>query len=155
MMKNDEALNESQNEFRTYFEKVVDTQLAFAPSPEEATGIALDPKQANSKWLTHCCSILGIANIRLIKRIERAVQQVTPLLSSFHAKVADRAIQSLALFAWSLYEPQRAPTPEFLGDRATYIVREKRDQKAGWSWRGHRMAGERELSFTHAGFRPR
>ena len=137
LILNDEALNESQNEFRTYFEKVVDTQLAFAPSPEEATGIALDPKQANSKWLTHCCVILGIANIRLIKKIERAVQQVTPFLNSSHVKVADQAIQSLALFAWSLYEPQRAPTPEFLGDRATYIVREKRDQigprEAAWN----------------------
>jgi hypothetical protein len=59
LILNDEALNESQNEFRTYFEKVVDIQLAFAPSPQEATGIALDPKQANSKWLTRCC----VANV--------------------------------------------------------------------------------------------
>jgi hypothetical protein len=137
LILNDEALNESQHEFRTYFEKVVDTQLTFAPSPEEATGIALDPKQANTHWITHCCVILCIANIRLIKKIERAVQQVIPFLNSFHAKVTDQAIQSLVLFAWSLYEPQRAPTPEFLGDRATYIVREKRDQigprEAAWN----------------------
>lgn len=137
LILNDEALNESQSEFRTYFEKVVDTQLAFAPSPQEATGIALDPEQASSKWLAHCCVALGIANIRLIKKIERAIQQVTPFLSSFHPKVAEQAIQSLALFAWALYEPQRAPTPEFLRDRATYIVREKRDaigpREAAWN----------------------
>lgn len=137
LILNDGALNESQNEFRTYFEKVVDTQLAFAPIPEEATGIALDPTQANSKRLAHCCVILGIANIRLIKKIERAIQQVTPFLNSFHAKVVDQAIQSLTLFAWSLYEPQRAPTPEFLSDRDTYIVREERGQigprEAAWN----------------------
>ena len=137
LILNDEALNESQSEFRTYFEKVVNTQLAFAPSPQEATGIALDPEQASSKWLAHCCVVLGIANIRLIKKIERAIQQVTPFLSSFHPKVAEQAIQSLALFAWALYEPQRAPTPEFLRDRATYIVREKRDaigpREAAWN----------------------
>ena len=40
LILNDEALNESQSEFQTYFEKVVDMQLAFAPSPKEATGIA-------------------------------------------------------------------------------------------------------------------
>lgn len=137
LILNDEALNESQNEFRTYFEKVVDNQLAFAPSPEEATGIALDPKQADSERLTHWCVILSIANIRLIKKIERAVQQVTAFLNSFHPKVTDQAIQSLVLLAWSLYEPQRAPTPEFLGDRGTFIVREKRDQigprEAAWN----------------------
>lgn len=137
LILNDEALNESQHEFRTYFEKVVDTQLAFAPSPEEATGIAIDPKQPNTKRLTHCCVILGIANIRLIKKIERAVQQVTPFLNSFHAMVTDQAIRSLVLFAWSLYEPQRAPTPEFLGDRFSFIVPEKRDQigprEAAWN----------------------
>jgi len=137
LILNDEALNESQNEFRTYFEKVVDTQLAFVLSPQEATGIALDPEQASSKWLTHCCVVLGIANIRLIKKIERAIQKVTPFLSSFHPKVGEQAIMSLALFAGALYEPQRAPTLEFLHDRASYIVREKRDaigpREAAWN----------------------
>ncbi len=137
LILNDEALNESQKEFRTYFEKVVDIRLSFVPTPEEATEIALDPRQTNSKRLAHCCVILGIANIRIIKKIERAVQQVAPFLSSFHLKVTEQAIQSLTLFAWALYEPQTAPTPEFLNDRATYIVREKRDAigpvEAAWN----------------------
>jgi hypothetical protein len=137
LILNEEALNESQLEFQTHLEKVVDTKLVFAPSPEEATAIALNFDRQNSKLLADCCITLGVANIRLIKKIERAVDEVTPLLSSFHAKVLNQAIQSLALFAWSLYEPQRAPTLAFLDARAIYIVKEKRDQigprEAAWN----------------------
>jgi hypothetical protein len=112
----------------TYFEKVIDTRLRFAPTPQEAAGVTLDSQQPGTPTIARCCALLGIANIRLIKKIERAVQQVTPLLGAFHPKIAEQARQSIALFAWSIYEPQRAPTPELLNERSIYIVKEKRDQ---------------------------
>jgi hypothetical protein len=136
LILNDEALGEI-DEFRTYFEKVIDMQVIFAPSPQEAITIALDPGLPTTEEISRNCCSLGIANIRLIKKIERLVRRVMPILAPFHRKVTEQATGSLVLFAWSLYEPNRAPTPAFLRNRTLYILKEDREKfgprEAAWN----------------------
>lgn len=47
---------------------------------------------------------LGISNIRVIKKIERAVAQSEPTLKTFDPLVFDQAVQSLSLLGWSVFE---------------------------------------------------
>ena len=119
LILNDEALEEGQKHFLTYFEKVVDTSLKFAPSPQECVDIALPADTEVSRMLAENCVALGISNIRLVKRLEGYVRKVLPLVKSFDDAVIRQAVQSIVLLGWSVYEPGRAPSPEYLRERRT------------------------------------
>ena len=114
LILNDDALEDDEAEFRKYLEKVVDISLEFEPTPEECARIALPTDTAAGKLLSESCVALGISNIRLIKRIERMVRVIEPMLAKFDELVLRKAIQSLTLLGWSTYEPDRAPTLEYL-----------------------------------------
>src|ERR1035441_7426501 len=85
LILNDEALQEAHDkkEFETYLEKVVDSFVRFAPSPVESAQIALSAMSEANQVLAESCVALGISNIRLIKKVERAVSKIEPLLNDF------------------------------------------------------------------------
>jgi hypothetical protein len=117
LILNDEALDEDRAEFDTYYEKVVDTTLKFAPTAAECARVALAGNTPAEQLLAAHCVSLGISNIRLIKKIERAVRKVEPMLKAYDEQVFKQAAQSLALLGWSLYEPSKAPPIEYLKKR--------------------------------------
>jgi hypothetical protein len=114
LILNDEALESDKEDFQRYYEKVVDTSLKFAPSPQECARIALAGNSKTEKLLADSCVNLGISNIRLIKRIERSVRSIEPILAEFDEEVLRDAVQSLALLGWVVFEPSRAPSLEYL-----------------------------------------
>jgi hypothetical protein len=116
LILNDEA-DDDKTEFDTYYEKVVDTTLKFAPTAAECARIALAGNTTVDQLLTTHCVLLGISNIRLIKKIERAIRKVEPMLKAYDEQVFKQAAQSLALFGWSIYEPSKAPPIEYLKKR--------------------------------------
>jgi len=120
LILNDEALEEDEKdreEFRKYFEKVVDTSLAFTPSAEESAHIALSGETETQKLLAASCVSLGISNIRLIRRIERSVRQIEEMLTRFDDEVLKQAVVTLTLLGWSIYEPSSAPSLDYLQNR--------------------------------------
>lgn len=138
LILNDDALEEDKDDFRMFLEKVVDTPLKFEPTPEESVGIALVADVGNNKQLGQCCIILGISNIRVIKRIERFVRKIETMLKEYHEQVQQQAVQSLALLGWSVYEPTRAPSPDYLESRgATHFLVDKNkvvpENEAAWN----------------------
>jgi hypothetical protein len=114
LILNDEALEADKPEFEKYLEKVVDASLKFAPSPTDCARIALSATTETSVLLKESCVALGISNIRVIKRIERAIRQIQPLLKEFDRNVMTQAVQSLTLLGWSVLEPKLAPPLDYL-----------------------------------------
>ena len=98
LLLNADALEEAKGEFHTYFEKVIDTRLVFAPTAREAANIALAKTDDVSEQLRDGCEVLGISNIRVIKTIERLARQIEPLLKKFAPEVTASAVRSLTLF---------------------------------------------------------
>jgi len=138
LILNDGALETEGGDFRKYFEKVVDTSLKFAPSAEESVRIAVENTTLGEKLLAEYCVQLGISNIRLIKRIQRSVRMVEPLLTELAPEVLQGAVKSLALFGWAVYEPGKAPSLEFLTDRRkTVYLDEKKprltEEEVAWN----------------------
>jgi hypothetical protein len=117
LILNDEALEADKSEFEMYYEKVVDTALRFAPTAQECVEIALDGDNPSNKILAECCVALGICNIRLIKKVERAIRRIESLLQTYDASVFEYAVRSLVLFGWSVYDPKRAPALDYLTAR--------------------------------------
>ncbi len=115
LLLNDEALDDIDREkFDKYLEKVIDVSLAFAPSSSECVGIALPNRDAVSTRVSELCIKLGIKNIRVIRKIEAAIRSIKLILEEFDEEVFTQAASSLALFGWSHFQPEEAPTLEFL-----------------------------------------
>jgi hypothetical protein len=110
-----------KGEFRKYFEKVVDISLKFDPTAEESIEIALQEKTSENNLISEDCIKLGISNIRIIRKIERLVKKVTPLLKDFDEQVFRQSVHSLTLLGWSLYAPDTmAPSLEYLKGKNEY-----------------------------------
>ena len=117
LILNEDALGEDSSDFRKYLEKVVDVFLKFEPSATECVDIAFPGATGTLKVLAESCVALAISNIRLIKRIERSVRKVEPMLNGFDVQILRQAVQSLALLGWAVYEPNRAPSLDYLLER--------------------------------------
>jgi hypothetical protein len=118
LLLNDRALGTNgETEFAGYLEKVVDVFIRFSPQPEDSIRIALPGADPGSVMIGENCRTLGISNIRVIKKIERAVRTVEQLVVEFHEQVFYQAAHSLTLLTWSKYQPETAPALVFLKTR--------------------------------------
>ena len=117
---NDEALENEKDkpEFDKYLEKVVDIFLRFRPTAEECARIALSADDPITVALKESCVSLGISNIRVIRKLERAARQIEPLIKDYDPQVLNNTVRSLALLGWTVYEPLVAPSLDYLERRA-------------------------------------
>lgn len=92
--------------FDKYSEKVIDTSLLFEPTSAEACQIAFKGTETSDELMRENCQKLEIANIRILKKIERLVNDVRPHLTGFDPRVLAQAISSLVLFGWCVYAKQ-------------------------------------------------
>ena len=119
---NDDALEGTDKaEFELYNEKVIDRSLEFAPMATDSVRVAVLGDDPALQYLRTALIALGIANIRIIKKIERLVLHVAPLLREFDATLLRQAVQSLTLLGWCVYSKE-APTLEYLREhRAKHV----------------------------------
>jgi hypothetical protein len=137
LLLNDEAFTEeAETDFRSQLEKVADTVLHFEPTPTEAAEIGVDNSTKFHEWLRADCIGLGVVNIRLIKRIERSARRLEEELSAFDPRVLQQAIHSAALFIFAKYQPDGAPSLDFLKSFNPYegLLKKngEQDPHAGW-----------------------
>lgn len=115
LLLNDNELDvEGKIQLTNHFEKVVDVGIRFTPKPNDSVRIALTDGDKASQILGEHCKTLGIYNIRVIKKIERLVRDIEPLLAKFEEEVFGQAIHTLALLGWSKFQPTMAPSLEYL-----------------------------------------
>lgn len=109
-----------KQEFRRYFEKVVDISLNFDPTAEESVNIALKERTKEKRLISEQCIKLGISNIRIIKKIDKLVGEIAPILNQFEEQVVRKAVISLTLLSWSVYDPETAPPIEHIKKRTSF-----------------------------------
>ncbi|NQV58134.1 MAG: hypothetical protein HQ502_00600 [Alphaproteobacteria bacterium] len=123
---------EGEKELNKYFEKVIDSYLQFAPEPEDSARIVFPNNDGNDVAaikIAENCKILRISNIRVIKKIERLVRKVEPLVATHDKAIFHQAVHSLTLLAWIKYQPGMAPSLDYL--KARYgIGGDDADEKA-------------------------
>jgi len=112
LLFNAEKLDDKEG-FDTLFEKVIDAKLVFAPTSAEALDIALKADDNVARLLRQYCQTLDISNIRVIKKIERLVRQIVPLLKEFLTELTQQAVHSIVLFGWTKFQPTMAPPFSF------------------------------------------
>lgn len=109
LILNTDALGQDQKAYSEQIEKVVDLEIKIAPSPLEASQIALDFESSTDLLISTYSQQLGIKNVRVIRKIRKLVTAAALHLSNYHPRVLDQAVKTLTLVGWVQYEPLAAP----------------------------------------------
>lgn len=130
LILNDKELSsEEEKDFKLYYEKTVDISLRCAPTARESAAIALGCTEPISGLISACTLLLGITNIRVIRKLEWVVLRTNVYLVGCHAKVLEQATRTLILLGWCLYAPQDAPNTEFVMTLDVYRSSSMPDQR--------------------------
>jgi hypothetical protein len=119
---------DSKKDFNDYFEKVIDTKVVFAPSSQEAVAIAIDGKDDLSKMIADYAAKLRISNIRVIKKIERLIRMVSPIVEGMDPAIIKQTVHTMVMLGWSKFDKGASPPPvEYLSESsfARYINRKE------------------------------
>ncbi|MEK7662350.1 MAG: hypothetical protein AAB355_02575 [Patescibacteria group bacterium] len=111
LLNKDEIDKEQRAVFDKQFEKVIDEDLQFSPTPQEAADIVFPQPEGIKKDLHRHCLTLGVINIRVIKKIEKIAFRLEEILKDKYADLLYQAIHSSTLFAWSKYQKDKEPPP--------------------------------------------
>ena len=88
-------------------EKVIDRELLFQPTIEDAIRIGLRDLETN-KTAVECCRKLSISNIRTIQKIDATLRQLRDVVAAVNVKVPETfelQLQTTAVLAtWSYWE---------------------------------------------------
>jgi hypothetical protein len=106
ILNEEELETKDQDTFSKYSEKVIDSSLVFAPTPSDSAEIAIKGSAPHMRQLAGCGIKLRIANIRILKRLERLVSMVAPTLQSYDDRLLQQAVTTLTLFGWAVYGKQ-------------------------------------------------
>lgn len=115
LLLNDERMQgEDGEEFEANLEKVADVTLRFEPTPSEAAAIGVDPSTTFGDKLRANSEVLGIVNIRTIKKIERMASRLQEELKGFDGRVFNQGLHTLTLLCFAKLQPGDAPTLQFI-----------------------------------------
>ncbi|WP_431102969.1 P-loop NTPase fold protein [Roseateles noduli] len=100
---------------QTFMEKVVDEQVHFSPTVQEACQIALGTSPDKAGLLLQARMLnLGIANIRVIKRLKRLVDQMAVTVAGLDPQLLEIGVLAVAIFGLGHLVPDgRFPSIEF------------------------------------------
>lgn len=132
LLLNSEALSGADDEdFQVQLEKVVDINLVFAPTPEEAAEIAAPVRMPRKlEWVAENAITLGISNIRTIFKLVRIADRLEEILSGFDERILKQAIHSACLYGFALYQPTDAPPLEAITEHKPFAhLFTKQDEK--------------------------
>lgn len=115
LLLNDEAMpDEKRQDFARLLEKSVDTWLVFAPTATEAATIAIVNDNPVGALLRPGVEVLGITNIRVIKKIERLCLRLADLLARNRQEILEQAVTACLIAGWAVFEPDSAPKLSFV-----------------------------------------
>ena len=102
---NDKSLQDDDLEkFQRHAEKLIDIELNFSQTPEEAFKCAFHTGHPHYEFLSNECSKLGITNIRILQRLQRFVDGLSEWYPKYDDQVKEAILHTLALYVWCYYD---------------------------------------------------
>ena len=113
---NDEALtDEKKKAYAAYREKVIDVELLFSTTPEDAFDIAIPLGFENRELLKEYVLKLKINNIRILFKILETLKLIAAHLEGVSSEIAKHVIPAVILFNWVYYDRAgEKPTMDFV-----------------------------------------
>ena len=117
LLLNDQALGDDEELFRRNLEKVVDIFFRFVPVAAESAEIAFPDATPTMAKAAAFCLKLDLTNIRILERIKRFIEDITPGMKQLDPSILDQAIGTIVLLCWVVYDPASAPSVAYLKGR--------------------------------------
>ena len=112
---NEEKLPAAENAYKTYREKVVDLELKFAPTPEEAIEWGLPTGLPFRQVAVDAARRLNIVNVRVLKKIAAVISLLEEQFFDIREEVRKESISSAVVIGWAHFDRSgAAPPTEFL-----------------------------------------
>ena len=110
LMNSEEAQDET---YLKYKEKVFDKEIEFSPTPgKECASIAIDSDSTFAVHLKKYVMMIGITNIRIIKKAEYLLYDATQYLNCFEPELLEQITQTTVLFTYCYFN-KSGGTPPF------------------------------------------
>jgi len=110
---NESSLDENTEiEYQTFREKVIDIELSFIPTPLECSSLIFIENNDVIQKVKECSEKLNITNIRILKKIKNLCLEVCNHLDQYEKEVRDQACHTLALYTWCYYSGEKH-TPDY------------------------------------------
>lgn len=123
---------ESKDIYKKYREKVVDIELLFAPTSDEAAELALPVGMPCRELVKKCTGSLGITNLRVLRKIVNLTEVIHNEIGTLHNGVTEQAVSTLVLLVWCYYDSdEKKPTLEFIVEwnRMVWGINEREDNE--------------------------
>jgi hypothetical protein len=103
----------SYEEYWQFREKVIDIEIKYAPTYEEAAKLAFKGNPRNYDRLKQLSTQLKITNIRILNKIEKSVNDVLQVLESLEPEITDQVMHTLMLLTLSYYTHNNDIVPPY------------------------------------------
>jgi hypothetical protein len=117
LLNDGELGDDGEDEFRRHFEKTIDIHVRFDATAEESAMIGVTTTDTLGQSIKRHCVTLGIINVRIIRKIDRAIRDLLPLLEGYDPAIVDSATRAVPLLTWTHLRGEGAPTIEHLRTR--------------------------------------
>jgi len=122
-----------QEDYKKFREKVIDVEVIFNPNANESARHVFSDNSDIHRRISDFSIQLGINNIRILKKIERAVKSVEKLLRNFEVDVLHQAVQTLTLLGWCYYSNNEQFYEYIKTRHEIYVIKkDKTSQEKEW-----------------------
>lgn len=133
LLLNEQAGDETFEDYRKYKEKVVDRQLHFEPTAEQCFDTMFAGGFEFREYVRDCCIGLDIKNKRVIRKIVEHTKEFLELVKGFDESIKKQVVHSTIVLSWCYYchGSDEEFIPEFDFVKRSGIRKE--NEKNGWS----------------------
>lgn len=91
--------------YRAYKEKVVDYEVLFAPTVQEAFDLVFAATYSNREQVLKHVISLDITNVRILRKLRGVLGMIETASAGLHPNVLEKSIASAVLLCWCAYAP--------------------------------------------------
>jgi len=103
----------SFDEYWQFREKVIDIEIKYAPTYEEAAKLAFKGNPHNYERLKQLSTQLKITNIRILNKVEKSICDVLKEIEHFESEISDQVMHTLMLLTLSYYTHSNDIVPPY------------------------------------------
>lgn len=108
---------ENKEVYEKYREKIIDIELLFAPTADEAAANAFPVDLPSREAVKRCAAALNIGNIRILRKVASLIRMMHKEVQSLHPNVMQQAVNTVVLLAWCYYAgDEDKPTLAFVNE---------------------------------------
>ncbi len=99
---------EEKEAYRVYKEKVIDYEVLYAPTVNEAFDLVFETGFPNRGQVLRHVVDLGITNVRILRKVQQVITRIAEATGGMHVGVLEASIATAVLLCWVAYAPDAA-----------------------------------------------